>query len=133
MADYDLGTDINVLHDLDDAETLVSDLDCLAQDIILRLDNPQGLPDGTDEGDQWGFDLRSRLGGGLTPRGLLEMIVQVETQVERDDRVERCNASQSSYDQTTKTLYLNLTVETTGGPYALSIRCTADTLTLLEA
>jgi len=133
MADYDLGTDINVLHDLDDAETLVSDLDCLAQDIILRLDNPQGLPDGTDEGDQWGFDLRSRLNAGLTPRALLELIVAVEVQVERDDRVLRASASASHYDPTSLTLYLNLTVETTGGPYALSIRCTADTLTLLEA
>jgi hypothetical protein len=76
--DYDLGTDISVLHDLDDAETLVNDLDCLAQDVLLRLDNPQGLPDGTDEGDQWGFDLRSKLNAGLTPRALLELIVAVE-------------------------------------------------------
>lgn len=131
--DYDLGTDISVLRDLDDAETLVSDRDCLAQDVLLRLDNPQGLPDGTDEGDQWGFDLRSRLNAGLTPRALLELIVAVEVQVERDDRVLRASASASRYDPTSLTLYLNLTVETTGGPYALSIRCTADTLTLLEA
>ena len=130
--DFDLGTDIKVLPDLDDHESLVEDGDCLLQDILLRLDNPQGLADGTEEGESWGFDLRGQMGRGMTPRSLLELIVYVELQVEQDDRVHRCSCARSYYRQDEQALYLLLDVETLDGPHAYSIRCTSDTLTQLQ-
>lgn len=132
MADYDLGTDISVLDDLDDDETLVEDIDCLAQDIVLRLDQPKGLADGTDEGAEWGLDLKSYLNRGMTPRNLLELLVLVELQIEQDDRVDRCRADRSYFDPAARELLLLLDVETRQGPHALSIRCTPETLQLLQ-
>ena len=131
MADFDLGTDITVLPDMDDNESLVTDMDCLRQDVLLRLDNPQGLADGTEEGKLWGFDLKSRLNSGLTRRSLLELIVAVEVQIEQDDRVDRCDCSSSYWDDATSTLYLIMTITTTGGPYVMTFRCTSDTVQYL--
>ena len=45
----------------------------------------------------------------------------------------RCRANRSYYDPGALTLYLILDVEIGEAPYSLSIRCTSDTLALLEA
>ena len=133
MADLDLGTDLKVAPDMPDTEDLVLDVDCLAQDLLLRLDNPRGLADGTEEGNTWGYDLPAQLNRGATPRGLLELLVEVEAQVEQDDRVSRCRANRSYYDPASLALYLILDVEIGEAPYSMSIRCTSETLALLEA
>lgn len=130
--DFDLGTDIKVLPDLDDHESVITDADCLLQDILLRLDNPQGLADGTEEGESWGLDLRGQLGRGMTPRSLLELIVLVELEVEKDDRVLRCSCVRSYFVQADQALHLLIDVETLAGPHAFSIRCIADTLSQLQ-
>lgn len=132
MTDFDLGTDISVLNDLDDNEVLVEDADCLLQDILLRLDTPQGLVDNTEEGRDYGLDLRSYLNAGMTRRAVLELVVAVELQVEQDDRVDRCRGDRSYFSDQEQALYLNLDLETRDGPHQLSIRCTSDTLTLLQ-
>ena len=133
MADYDLGTDINVSPDLDEDEGEVSDLDCLAQDLLLRLDQPRGIDDGTEGGAEYGYDVRALLNESMTPQRLLECVVNIELEVLKDDRVDTCSASRSRFDSTTRTLFINLDVTTAAGPHALSIVATADNLTIIEA
>jgi hypothetical protein len=131
MADLDLGTDLDVRDDMDDNKGLVFDLDCLAQDVLLRLDQPRGLADGTEEGAAWGFDLKSRLNSQLTSRSLLELIVEVEAQIEQDDRVDRCDCSSSYWVDAESALYLIMTITTTGGPYVMTFFCTSETVQYL--
>lgn len=133
MADYDLGTDINVSPDLDEDEGDVNGLACLAQDLLLRLDQPRGLDDGTEDGGEYGYDVRALLNESMTPQRLLECVVNIELEVLKDDRVDTCSASRSRFDSTTRTLYINLDVTTASGPHALSIVATADNLTIIEA
>ena len=133
MADYDLGTDINVSPDLDENEELVQDLACLAQDILLRLDQPRGIDDGTEDGAEYGFDVRALLNESMTPQRLLEAVVNIELEVLKDDRVDACSATRSRFDPATKTLYILLDIVTARGPHALSIVATVDNLTLIEA
>ena len=133
MADYDLGTDIAVLPDLDEDEGEVSDLDCLAQDLLLRLDQPRGIDDGTEDGAEYGYDVRALLNESMTPQRLLECVVNIELEVLKDDRVDTCSASRSRFDSTTRTLYIFLDITTASGPHALSIVATSDNLTLIEA
>ena len=133
MADYDLGTDINVSPDLDENEELVEDLACLSQDILLRLDQPRGLNDGTADGEEYGYDVRALLNESMTPQKLLQIVVEVELEVLKDDRVDTCSASRSRFDTATRTLYLTLDIVTADGPHLLSIVATADNLTLIEA
>ena len=133
MPDYDLGTDINVSPDLDEDEGEVSDLDCLAQDLLLRLDQPRGIDDGTEDGAEYGFDVRALLNESMTPQRLLECVVNIELEVLKDDRVDTCSAARSRFDQMTRTLYILLDIVTASGPHALSIVATPDNLTLIEA
>ena len=132
MADYDLGTDINVSPDLDENEELVEDLACLSQDILLRLDQPRGIDDGTEDGAEYGFDVRALLNESMTPQRLLEAVVNIELEVLKDDRVDACSATRSRFDPASKTLFINLDVMTARGPHALSIVATADNLNLIE-
>ena len=133
MADYDLGADINVSPDLDENEELVNDLACLSQDILLRLDQPRGIDDGTEDGAEYGYDVRAMLNESMTPQRLLECVVNIELEVLKDDRVDTCSAARSRFDSATRTLYVNLDVTTARGPHALSIVATPDNLTLIEA
>ena len=133
MPDYDLGTDINVSPDLDEDEGDVNGLACLAQDLLLRLDQPRGIDDGTDDGAEYGYDVRALLNESMTPHRLLECVVNIELEVLKDDRVDTCSASRSRFDSTTRTLFINLDVTTAAGPHALSIVATADNLTIIEA
>ena len=133
MPDYDLGTDINVSPDLDEDEGDVNGLACLAQDLLLRLDQPRGIDDGTDDGAEYGYDVRALLNESMTPQRLLECVVNIELEVLKDDRVDTCSASRSRFDSTTRTLFINLDVTTAAGPHALSIVATADNLTIIEA
>ena len=133
MADFDLGTDINISPDLDEDEGEVNDLQCLAQDILLRLDQPRGIDDGTEDGAEYGYDVRALLNESMTPQRLLEAVVNIELEVLKDDRVDTCSAVRSRFDTATRTLFVNLDVTTARGPHALSIMATADNLTLIEA
>ena len=133
MADYDLGTDINVSPDLDEDEGEVSDLACLAQDLLLRLDQPRGIDDGTEDGAEYGYDVRALLNESMTPQRLLECVVNIELEVLKDDRVDTCSASRSRFDSMTRTLFILLDITTARGPHALSIVATPDNLTLIEA
>ena len=134
MAEYGLGVDIKILPDLDEDEILVSELDCLAQDILIRLSTPRGaLQDGTEEGAEFGLDVKAWLNESLTPQRLLELVVNAELEVLKDDRVDTCSASRSTFDSVTRTLNLRLDVGTAAGPHQFSIYATAANLTLLEA
>ena len=134
MAEYGLGVDIKILPDLDEDEILVSELDCLAQDILLRLSTARGaLQDGTEEGAEYGLDVRAWLNESLTAQRLLELIINVELEVLKDDRVDSCSAKRSTYNQQTRELKLLLDIEVASGPHALSIYASATNLTLLEA
>jgi len=133
MADYDLGTDISVSPDLDEEEGEINGLACLAQDLLLRMDQPRGIDDGTEDGAEYGYDVRALLNESMTPQRLLECVVNIELEVLKDDRVDTCSASRSRFDSTTRTLFINLDVTTAAGPHALSIVATADNLTIIEA
>ena len=102
-------------------------------DLLLRLDQPRGLDDGTDEGAEYGFDVRALLNESMTPQRLLEAIVNIELEALKDDRVDTCSASRSRFDSMTRTLFILLDITTARGPHALSIVATPDNLTLIEA
>jgi len=133
MADYDLGTDIGVSPDLDEEEGEVNGLACLAQDILLRLDQPRGIDDGTEDGAEYGYDVRGLLNESMTPQRLLEAIVNIELECLKDDRVDAVSATRSRFDSMTRTLFIFLDIVTARGPHALSIVATPDNLTLIEA
>lgn len=126
----DHGTDIKVLPDLaeDDAE-LATGLDCLGQDLALRLDTPRGSlisdPD-------YGLDLRSYLNSAQTPRQILEIIVNVKNELEKDDRVDACDV-QASYSIQARVLTIKATVYTRTGPYLFTFLVNQDAVLLAEA
>lgn len=131
MADQDLGVDIRVWPDLDEDEELAEGMDCLLQDLRLRLDSPQGLADGTEEGLLWGYDLRSNLGENMDARALLEIVVAMEVQAEQDERIDTARA-EASWSDTTRTLTVRLDLQAGAGPHSLTLQATSESVRLLE-
>lgn len=124
------GSDITVLPDLDENEQLVSEIDCVAQDLLNGWSQPTGIADLTDAGLQWGVDLQSYLNAGLTPDMIFALKVALEFQAERDDRIEKCTVNltvdRSGVVSIAATVYLG------PAPYLLTYTLTAGTLALLQ-
>lgn len=121
LVDYQhLGIDITVLPDLSEDEQLVEDVDCLAQDLINGWTQDTGIADGTEEGAQWGINLRRSLNKGFTRASLFALKVSLEVQAERDDRVEDCSVKLTAYPD--GTLIVEAIVETGSGPYPFSFK-----------
>jgi hypothetical protein len=120
-----LGIDITVLPDLSENETLATNFDCLAQDLINGWTQPTGIADGTPEGQQWGVDIASYLNQGLTQQQLFALKVALEVQAERDDRVDKAVVA-LTFDN--NVLTIKATVYTGDGPFPFSVKVTVNTV-----
>jgi hypothetical protein len=132
MPDYDfpdyqhLGTDLSVEPDLDEDERLVVGVDCLLQDILHSWQQPTGLADGTREGAEWGEDIKSWLGVGMTTAKLFALKVHLETQAKRDDRVTDCQVAITVTDGGLMTI--KGSVSAGGPPFPFSVRTRLSTV-----
>jgi hypothetical protein len=128
-ADYQwLGSDIDVLPDLNEDEKLREDIDCLIQDIVHGWTQPTGIADGTAEGQQWGVDLRAQLSRGFTKASLFALKVALEVQAERDDRVESCTVKLTA-DSADNSLTIEGVVVTGSAPYPFSFKVSLTNVT----
>ena len=131
MDDLDLGTDIKVLPDLDEDETLVEGMECLKQDLLLRLDQPTGLPDLTDDGAVYGYDLSANVNESMTPRQILEIRAAVEVQCESDDRIDRASAA-ATFNAEMQSLTITLDLQVGAAPHTLTLQVSPDNVGLLQ-
>lgn len=127
LSDYQhLGVDIDVIPDLSEDELLRVDDDCLIQDIVNGWSQPTGIADGTEEGAEWGVDLRAQLNRGFTRAGLLALKVSLEVQAERDDRVSSCVVALTASSD--GSLTVDGRVYVGAAPYPFSFRCSLNTV-----
>ena len=127
LPDYQhLGIDIDVTPDLQEDEILRIEVDCLIQDIINGWTQPTGIADGTEEGAQWGIDLKAQLNRGFTKAGLLALKVSMEVQAERDDRVSQCVVALTAKED--GSLIVRGTVFVGTAPYPFSFKASLTTV-----
>jgi len=127
LQDYQhLGIDMTVLPDLSENEDLAAEEQCLIQDLLNGWFQPKGIADGTADGAEWGFDIRGQLNRGFTRDALFALKVAMETQANRDDRVQACVVQLTATD--TGRLIIDATVAVGYPAYPFSFRCTTNTV-----
>lgn len=113
--------------DLDPYFGTVSGWRALAQAIGRRLITPRGS---LIDDAAYGFDVRSRLNGALTPSDLATMAAFVKREAEADERVERADVTVSF---ASGALTVKLILTTGDGPFRLVLAVSAVTTEILAA
>lgn len=125
----DFGQDLNFLDDLDPSLGLLGGTDNLGQALIHRLSTPRG---GLFYDANYGTDLRAYVNESISAATLARARADVQAECAKDERVLACTAS-TSFDATTKTLLVQVAVQTAAGPFALVLAVTSVSVALLSA
>ncbi len=123
-----VGVDWLGLSDLDFSGELVEGILCLAQDLVHRLSTPRG---GLFYDETWGLDLRAYLEEGLTPQRIAAISSEVESEVEKDERVKSASV-QASFNQHAELLVITIALQTALGPFTLVLGIDKLNVTLLK-
>lgn len=126
MADF--GTDINFLSGLDPLLGLVSDTDNLGQALVHRFITPRG---GLFYDPNYGSDLRAYVNDTMNAAKLAAVKADVQAEAIKDERVLSCLAS-ATFNFQTKTLTVEVAVQTATGPFFLVVAVTSLTVELLR-
>lgn len=125
----DFGVDISTYPELSDTFALITSRRSVAEVAYRRLSTDAGsLAFHSDAG----LDLRLWLNEGVTDTRLFALREEVERELERDERVERCVAK-VTFDAQTGALGVVVDLYTAEGPFTLTLRVTSLTLELLES
>lgn len=118
---YGLGIDLDCLYDITPSLSLTSGPDNLAKALARRLITPRGAlfydPD-------YGLDVREYLHAGVTAVELATLPEAIAAEVEKDPRVQSCEAS-TVFDGR-ETLVIKLRVTPSAGPHQLIIVTVTD-------
>lgn len=125
MADF--GTDINFLGGLDPLLGLVSGTDNLGQALVHRFITPRG---GLFYDPNYGTDLRAYVNDTMDAGKLAAVKADAQAEAIKDERVLSCLAS-ATFDFKTKTLTVEMAVQTAAGPFFLVVAVTSLTVELL--
>jgi hypothetical protein len=125
----DFGSDFSTFPDLAAGMSLITGRRVLGEAILRRFVTQRGSLRFHPE---YGFDLRELLCAGMTDRQLHYLKAGIEQEAEKDERVERASAV-LTYDGGTSALSVQLELETTEGPYSLTLLVTQLDIALLEA
>lgn len=124
----ELGVDVSCYPDLSASFALVSQKRAVAEMAYRRLTTERGSlsfhPDA-------GRDLRYFLGESVTDARLFALREQIESELIRDERVEKAVAK-LDFDSQSGALTVTIDLYTAEGPFALTIRVTQLTIELLE-
>lgn len=123
-----LGVGVAGIYSVGPRFTLASGWDCLSQSLVRRLISPRGsLPWAPNDGT----DLRDYLNHASTPTGKFALERAAKDEVEKDERVQSCDAS-STFDGTTQTCTLTLNILTADGPFDLVLLVDDATIEILD-
>jgi phage baseplate assembly protein W len=126
MADF--GTDINFLNGLDPLLGLVDGTTNLGQALVHRLTTPHGS---LFYDPNYGTDLRAYCNDTMTQDKLAAVRADVQAECLKDERVISCLA-EVGFDFVSKTLSVNIVVQTADEPFALVLAVTSVTVELLR-
>lgn len=119
------GIDLSVEPDLGRVFSLVSEEDCLRQDLLHRFTTPRGS---LFYDANYGYDVRQFLGQPLSARDVFRIGAGLTNETRQDDRV---------LDATTKVTLLSngftaaITVRTAEGPFTFTLQVTPDLVSLV--
>lgn len=123
----DFGTDVSTFPDLDFIP--ISGQAAVGEAVARRLMTPRGslpfLPN-------YGTDIRNRLNDTITPEQLASLRSSIEAEAEKDERVERAEAT-VTYLDASHTLLIALKLTTGTGPFDLVLRVSQLSVELLAA
>lgn len=124
----DFGTDINCLSGMDPRLRLLDGRANLGQALVARLGTPRG---GLFYDPNYGTDLRAYVNEAMSPAALARVRADVQAECAKDERVSACTAS-TSYDAATRTLLVQVAIQTAGGPFRLVLAVTSVSVELLR-
>lgn len=92
VAPFGYGSDLSCTSDLTETMDEVDGLTtlALAQALVRRLDCPRGA---VGDDDDYGMDLRAMCNQGVAASDVRELASKVRSEIEKDDRVERCGVT----------------------------------------
>src|SRR5262245_60329956 len=125
MADF--GTDIRCLFDLDPLFGVVFARENLAQALVHRLTTPRGT---LLDDPAYGIDTRAYVSESLTAARLYQLKVDLETELERDERIQTADTTLTPLAG--DRLRLSLVLSTKEGPFTLVLAVSALTVELLQ-
>lgn len=124
----DFGQDIAFLNGLDPRLLLVGGLANLGQALVARLSTPRG---GLFYDPNYGTDLRVYVNDAMSAATLARVRADVQAECIKDERVLACTAS-TVFDAPTKTLLVQVSVQTAGGPFQLVLAVSSLTVAVLR-
>ena len=113
--------------DIDATSRLSSGIQTLAQSLVMRQTTPTGSLIGAENDC---FDVRQWLSAGKTPSEINQLQAAVQSQLLRDQRVIMCNV-QASYDLASSTLKLIESIQSSLGPFTLTLTVSQVAVTML--
>jgi phage baseplate assembly protein W len=125
----DFGVDLSCVSDIEPSFDLVRGRTALAQALARRLGTPRG---GLFYDPTYGYDLRAHLNAAIGPLDTFAIGAAVETECERDERVQRTTAT-VSFNAQTERLRVALVVEDADGPFPLVLEVSAVTVEILSS
>lgn len=127
-AAVDFGQDIDVRDGLDPLLGLVAGVQNLGQALVGRLSTPRG---GLFYDPNYGTDLRAYLNEAVSAATLARVRADVQAECSKDERVLACTAA-TQFDAATRTLLVQVSVQTEAGPFTLVLAVTSVTVELLR-
>lgn len=125
----DPGTDLSHYPDIDAGGSFVSGTQALAQALLRRLTTPSG---GLFYDPLYGMDIRSFVNDSMTSDSVSTKQAQIEQEVLQDERVYLATAI-VSFIPASSALTCTLQMQTSFGPFVMTLAVTAVTVTLLLA
>ena len=124
-----LGTDIICFYDLDPYFSLVSGVNCLAQDLFHSITTQNGS---LAYDLSYGIDIRQQLNGSVTSQTLSNLSAAINFQIQNDDRVQTSTCV-LNWDNITSTLTGNINViPAVGVPFQFVVAASALSVSLLS-
>jgi hypothetical protein len=126
--DFAVAPNANGILDIQPTLQYVSGLQVLIQSLICRQMCVKGsISDAPNEG----IDLRTFIRAGLTQQLLAQIPSIVEKELLRDQRVQSATVT-GNYDPVQNVLTLNEVIQSTLGPFSLTLAVSALTVTLID-
>ncbi len=122
----DLGSDFNLLADLDANLSTVSEAECLIQALCRRLQTPRG---GLWYDLEYGSDIRQFVNAQNVQAFAVEQTV--ENECLKDERVQTVSATVTRADD--GALTISVSVEAADGPFEFTLLVSALTVELLDS
>lgn len=114
--------------DLDPAMLEATGINVLAQSLLRRQTMGRGTAIGYPND---GYDVRALLGDGLSSTNLANEFFKIQQELLRDQRVQAATVT-GNYDSDTKKLTLIEQIQSTGGPFTLTLSVDSVTVSILR-